>query len=404
MSGGSPPPIDILADRRGALVRVAALTGGRLSDLYLDRTDRPALAGAVVAGRVDRIQAGLNAAFVDLGGGAMGMLPAQDVRGITGGTSPDGGPPRIGRLLRAGQTVLVQVKAEGVGGKAAPLTMDVSLPGRFLIHVPHSGGLSVSKRLGDAREALARRAETLIGAAGWIVRASALTADDCDLVHEAQALAALWRRIGEGGASPAVRLPPPGALTRALVEHGAGPVRRIAAEDDGLFAAAQGWVESLAPALAGVVERAPPGLFETVDLDSELAVLAGRRVPLPGGACLVIDRTEALTVIDVNAGERGNPMDVNRDAAAEVARQLRLRNIGGIVIVDFLNMRAKGEGERLLRTLSQAVAGDPVQTQVYGVSKLGLVEMTRARRGITLADALAGTDPLDGLPAEEHGP
>ncbi|MCW2245894.1 ribonuclease E/ribonuclease G [Azospirillum fermentarium] len=401
---GSPPasppaPINILADRRGALVRVAVLTGGRLSDLYLDRVDRPALAGAVVAGRVDRIQAGLNAAFVDLGGGAMGMLPAQDVRGVV-----SDGPPRIGRLLRAGQTVLVQVKAEGAGDKAAPLTMDVSLPGRFLIHVPHSGGLSVSKRLGDAREALARRAGTLIGAAGWIVRASALTADDADLVHEAQALAALWRRMGEGGAAPAVRLPPSGALIRALVEHGAGPVRRIAVEDHGLFAAAHAWAESFAPALAGAVERAPPGLFETADLDSELAVLAGRRVPLPGGACLVIDRTEALTVIDVNAGERGNPMDVNRDAAAEVARQLRLRNIGGIVIVDFLNMRAKGEGERLLRTLSQAVAGDPVQTQVYGVSKLGLVEMTRARRGVTLADALAGTDPLDGLPAEEHGP
>lgn len=400
MSGGGPLPIDILADRCGVLTRVAVLTGGRLSDLYLDRTDRDhpgrlPLAGGIVAGRVDRIQAGLNAAFVDLGGGAMGMLAAQDVRGVAAD-----GPPRIGRLLRAGQTVLVQVKAEGVGDKAAPLTMDVSLPGRFLIHVPHAAGVSVSKRLGDARAALAARVKGLAGEAGWIVRASALSAADADLVHEAQALTALWQRIGKGGAAPAVRLPPPDALTRALVEHGAGPVRRIAAEDGGLFAAARAWTAALAPALAERVERAAPGLFETADLDAELAVLAGRRVPLPGGASLVIDRTEALTVIDVNAGERGNPMDVNRDAALEVARQLRLRNIGGIVIVDFLNMRGKGEGDRLLRTLSQAVAGDPVQTQVYGVSKLGLVEMTRARRGMDLAAALAGTDPLDGLPAQ----
>lgn len=395
MSGGSPLPIDILADRRGALTRVAVLTGGRLSDLYLDRTDRPSLVGAVVAGRVDRIQAGLNAAFVDLGGGVMGMLAAQDVRGVT-----SDGPPRIGRLLRAGQTVVVQVKAEGAGDKAAPLTMDVSLPGRFLIHVPYAAGLGLSKRLGEAREALARRVETLIGEAGWIVRAAALTADDSTLIAEAHALAAVWRTIGQSGAAPAVRLPSPGALTRALVEQGAGPLRRVAVEDDTLFAAAEEWLSAFAPGLAGCLERSGPGLFETVDLDAELAVLAGRRVPLPGGASLAIDRTEALTVIDVNAGDRGNPMDVNRDAALEVARQLRLRNIGGIVIVDFLNMRARGDGDRLLRTLSQAVADDPVQTQVYGVSKLGLVEMTRARRGISLADALAGTDPLDGLPAQ----
>ncbi|MDQ2105129.1 ribonuclease E/G [Azospirillum sp. C340-1] len=159
------------------------------------------------------------------------------------------------------------------------------------------------------------------------------------------------------------------------------------------------WCADRAPDLEERVEpfdarllAAPPDgrqrLFDLRDLDAEIETLLGTRVPLSGGGSLVIERTEAMTVVDVNAGERGNPLDVNLEAAAEIARQLRLRNAGGIVVVDFVNMRNRGDAERLLAALSRAVEDDPAQTQVYGLSKLGLVEMTRARRGTALMDLL----------------
>ncbi|OYD80808.1 ribonuclease E/G, partial [Azospirillum brasilense] len=189
------------------------------------------------------------------------------------------------------------------------------------------------------------------------------------------------------------------APRRALIEHGAAAPSRIIVDDAALARDLADWCADRAPDLEERVEpfdarllAAPSDsrqrLFDLRDLDAEIETLLGTRVPLSGGGSLVIERTEAMTVVDVNAGERGNPLDVNLEAAAEIARQLRLRNTGGIVVVDFVNMRNRGDAERLLNALSRAVEDDPAQTQVYGLSKLGLVEMTRARRGTALADLL----------------
>ncbi|WP_431859028.1 ribonuclease E/G [Azospirillum sp.] len=379
-------PREILVDRDGPLTRAAVLTGGRLSDLYIDNAERPSLLGSIFLGRVERIATGLDAAFIDLGIGKSGLLGVADARG------PKGRVERIGTLLRTGQSVLVQVKADAVGAKGPTLTMDVTLPGRFLVHAPLGRGIAVSKRLaqGPAKADLVRRLEAVVLGEGWIARSGAGTADPDLLAQEAEALVLAWRavRMQADGPAPALVRSGSNAAQRALIEH--GTPSRIAVEGRDLAASLAAWCTEFAPDLAGRVEAytATPGLFEMSDLDSEIDTLLGTRVPLSAGGSLVIERTEALTVVDVNAGERGNALDANLEAAREIARQLRLRNVGGIVVVDFVNMKSRGEAERLLTALSAAVADDPAQTQVYGLSKLGLVEMTRARRGTALADLL----------------
>ncbi len=399
---------EILIDRDGPLTRAAVLTGGRLTDLYIDHAGRPSLLGHVFLGRVERIATGLDGAFVDLGTGKSGLLSALDARGPKGRPKAKG--ERIGNLLRTGQTVLVQVKADATGAKGPSLTMDVTLPGRFLVHAPLGRDVAVSKRLGSGpeRAELARRIQDIAPGAGWIVRAGAATAPDGLLAAESDALHLAWRSIrdaAERGGGPALLLPGPDATRRALIEHGAAAPSRIIVDDAALARDLADWCADRAPDLEGRVEpfdarllAAPSDgrqrLFDLRDLDAEIETLLGTRVPLSGGGSLVIERTEAMTVVDVNAGERGNPLDVNLEAAAEIARQLRLRNAGGIVVVDFVNMRNRGDAERLLNALSRAVEDDPAQTQVYGLSKLGLVEMTRARRGTALADLL-GTGRTD---------
>lgn len=381
---------EIFIDRDGPLTRAAVLAGGRLSDLVIDNAERPSLLGSVFLGRVERIATGLDAAFVDLGTGKSGLLGVADARRPSGA---GGRVERIGTLLRTGQPVLVQVKADAVGAKGPTLTMDIALPGRFLVRAPLGRGIAVSKRLaqGPARTELLRRLEAVVVGEGWIARAGAATAAPDTLADEAEALALAWRAIDgrAGGPAPTLLHPGPNAAQRAVIEHGA-PVRIVVDGKDtaGAFAA---WCADAAPDLVGRIETytGTPRLFDLHDLDAVIAGLLDPRVPLSAGGSLVIERTEALTVVDVNAGERGNALDANLEAAREIARQLRLRNVGGIVVVDFVSMKGRGEAERLLTALAAAVADDPAQTQVYGLSRLGLVEMTRARRGAMLADVLA---------------
>lgn len=382
--------IDVLIDRCGPLTRAAVLTDGRLSDLHIDHDQRPSLLGAVFLARVERIATALNAAFVDLGAGKSGLLAAADVRGFKDRTE------RIGTLLRTGQPVVVQVKAEAVGDKGPTVTMDVALPGRFLVHLPLGQGVTVSKRIGDAaaRAQLARRIGDAAAGQGWIARSGAAGADSELLAIEADALAQLWKSIEltATGSCPRLLRAGPEAAVRILTETGAARPGTIRVDGPDLERDVAAWCAAQAPDLSDRIVR-QPRLFEMHDLDSAIDSLLTPRVPLPGGGSLVIERTEALWAVDVNAGERGNAIEVNLEAARELARQLRLRNVGGIVVVDFINMKNRGDAERLLNGFAHAVDADPVQTQVYGLSKLGLVELTRARRGTALVDLLSGFDP-----------
>ncbi|CAO3427070.1 ribonuclease E/G [Azospirillum doebereinerae] len=397
---GAGPLTEILIDRDGPLTRAAVVSDGRLTDLHIDHADHPSLLGRMVLGRVERIVTAMDAAFVDLGEGLSGFLAAADVRRADG--KPKQGNDRIGTLLRTGQPVLVQVKADPVGAKGPSLTMDVTLPGRFLIHAPFGRDIAVSKRLGagPARAELTKRIQDLVTGSGWIVRAGAALAGDDRLAAESEALHLAWRAIRDAAASasvPSLLHSGADAAARLLTELGGTAPARILVDDEATARALIAWCADRAPDLLPLIERHkdqrhkdPRRLFDLRDLDGAIAELLDTRVPLPRGGSLVIEPTEALTVVDVNAGERGNPLDVNLEAAAEIARQLRLRNVGGIVVVDFVNMRSRGDAERVLNALTQAVESDPVQTQVYGMSKLGLVEVTRARRGSPLSALLRG--------------
>lgn len=353
----------VVADQTATLRRAAVLDGdGRLIDLYLDRLDRPTLTGAVFRARVDQILKDRNAVFVGLGDGRRGMLAAADLRPVP---PKDGG---VGTALRAGQTIIVQVKTDPQGDKAAVVSMDVSLTGRCLVYLPLGRGVLASKRLGltpEARKALrAAFAAWLPTDGGWIIRGGGAGAPRDLLAAEAAALQEQWRAIAAaasvGGGGPALLRPPPDAAARALDDYG-----------DALPAPAGG------DGSAGF------------DFDAALTALARPQAPLEGGGELVIETTAALTAIDVNAAARGNPLTVNLAAAAETARQLRLRNIGGAVLVDFINMKNRGDQERVQARLTQATADDPAQTDIYGFTRLGLLEMSRARRGAGLAELLA---------------
>ncbi len=391
---------ELLIDRCGPLLRAAVVTDGKLTDLHVDHRDRTGpQTGSLWLGRVDRVAAGLNAAFVDLGTGRPGLLAAAEVR-LAGGRRP-GSDVAIGTLLRCGQAVLVQVKAEAVGTKGPTLAMDLSLPGRALVHVPFRRGVTVSRRVGQGavRAALTRRLQALTPGEGWIARAGAEDAPDHLIAAEAESLAACRRvleRAAAGIAAPARLGDAPDAGRRAVIGHGVRPLSRIvvATGDEAQARWAEGfaaWCREVAPDLVPrlVRESGAGRLFEHHDLESQFQALVGPRVALTGGAGLVIEPTEALIAIDVNGGERGNPLAVNLEAAREIARHLRLRNLCGIIVVDFVSMSRRADGERLLDALATAVLDDPVQCEVYGLSKLGLVELTRARRGPMLADLLS---------------
>lgn len=389
--------VELLIDRRGPLLRAATVADGVLTDLQMESTELPSLLGAVFLGRVDRIVPGLDAAFVELGGGGRaGLLALSDIRVPGAATRKDAraGNRPIGRLLRGGQPVLVQVKAEPGGTKGPTLTMDVALPGRFLVATPLAPGITVSRRLGRAeeRQRLVALVEGVTAGGGWIVRAGAADADPALLEAEAEWLALSWRAVeaAAGGAVPALLKAPPDAALRAVVEQGARGLDAVVVDDEAAFAGLAAWAAEAAPDLAGRItrHRGPAPLFERHDLDGAIADLAERVVPLPGGGSIVIDRTEALIAVDVNGGERGNALAVNLEAAREIARQLRLRNLGGIVVVDFIGMRAERDRERLVAELTHAVADDPSAVQVHGLTRLGLVEMVRPRRGPPVPDLL----------------
>lgn len=346
----------LVCDATPRLRRAAALDAdGRAVDLRVDRLDRPTLEDGIFLARVEQFLKNRNAALVSLGAYGRGMLAAADARPVPTAERP------LGAILRAGQLIVVQVKADATGDKAAVVTMDVVLTGRLLACAPLGRGVAVSRRLSaDAaarqalRDGLARRAPREVG---WIIRAAAAGAAEAALDAEAARLLTLWRDVAAdsaAGGEPRLLRPPPDALPRLQTAYDA-------------------------PAAP------PPPGFE---FDALLAALARPQVPLPNGGRLIIEPTAALTAVDVDGGA-GDALSVNLAAADELARQLRLRNLGGVVMADFIRLKARGDQEKLLARLRAAVADDPMQTDVYGLTRLGLAELTRARRGRSLAETLA---------------
>lgn len=343
----------ILVEADTAGLRAALLVDGRLEAVEIDRGS---IVGAVVSAKIIRTVTGLGT-FVGLADGTELLLD----RG--GDKSP----------LPSGRDVIVQIAKPQRGGKAGVATAKISLTGRGLVHLPLEHGIKFSRRLALAPERHTAIESFLTGLpGGWIVRRAASELHSEELGIEARALADEGRQAHAGGITP------PDAFRRLISDYGADA---ILASGLAAKAAVERWCAVFAPGLVAKVETQPAGAFDSHDLDEAIAALGDRRVELPSGASLVIEPTEALTAIDVNAGPEANMLGINLAAAAEIARQLRLRHIGGIVVIDFISMPRRPDQTRVVEALKDALANDPSQTNVLPMSGFGLVEMTRERRG-----------------------
>lgn len=384
MTPGAPDAsVHLLYDRLGRLDRVALMRQGTLTALSCDRIDRPALAGALVAARVLRVAGALRAAFVALDpAGTTGMLSL--------GNGPGAPAPRVGDRL------LVQVKADPTQAKAARVATDIALPGRFLVLTPGAPGLRLSRRLGRA-PALRQRLATVLPQAGWIVRQRAATAAEASLQAEAERLQRTWQAAAtafeQGGEG--LLLAAPGPLARAVLD-GDGPEDdpaaspRLTLQRGAVAAGALAWCRAAAPEVLAGLE--PPGgvarPFDEYGLEDRFAALLAPTVAVPGGSTLTLERTRALTVIDIDGGESGNREAVNRAALTAAAVEIRLRNLSGTIVIDALNLPDGKARARLLAHLSSLVAKDPTETTVHGLTRLGLIELSRPRRTPSLDELL----------------
>jgi ribonuclease E len=346
----------------------------------------------------------MEAAFVDIGRGRNAVLYAGEVNWDAAGL--EGQPKRIEAALKSGDTVLVQVSKDPLGHKGARLTAQISLPGRFLVYVPEGSMTGISRKLPDNERSRLKSIlrQVVPEHAGVIVRTAAEGASEEELGRDVERLAAQWADIEEkakaapnGG--PALLHGEPDLAIKVVRDIFNEDFGRLVVEGGEAFADIQGYVAGIAPDLAERIEQwvGPGDLFTDFRIDEQLAKALDRKVWLPSGGSLVIDRTEAMTVVDVNTGKftgaGGNleqtVTENNLEAAEEIVRQLRLRDIGGIIVVDFIDMVLESNRDLVLRRLLECLGRDRTKHQVAEVTSLGLVQMTRKRIGQGLLEVFS---------------
>jgi len=377
----------VLVSEQRNEVRVALVEDGRLAEMYFERPGKPSYLGDIYRAKVENVVPGMDAAFIDFGLEKNGFLYVDEVETEDGRRRGR----RIADVLRPGQELTVQVMKDPMGSKGARLTTHLSLAGRYLVYVPGGSGVGVSRRLGQGeRERLRDLSKQLRPRnAGLIVRTYAQGKGLDDLRRDLQYLSRLWSRLKKKAAT--VKAP---GLVYSEVDIALEVARdtfnetceRMLVDDEKRFKALTAYLEKIAPELAGRVELydGTEPLFEAHGVEEQIVRALERRVPLPSGGNLVIDHTEALTVIDVNSGRftSGRSLEdtilrTNMEAAREVVRQLRLRDIGGIIVIDFIDMAHARNREAVLAKLEAELETDRTKTYVVELSPLGLVEMTR---------------------------
>jgi ribonuclease E len=388
--------------------QVGVLEGRSLVEHYVSRpTDtNTQIDGNIYLGKVQNVLPGMEAAFVDIGTPKNGVLYRDDV--VFDETEIEGRRPKIERLLRNGQSVVVQVTKNPIGTKGARLTQEVSLAGRFVVMIPNQPGTyGISKRLSDDERKRLRKILDEIRPAenGLIVRTAADGASADELARDLKRLSAQWEEISKTAArnKPARLLhQEPDLAIRVIREEFNKEYRGVIIDDPALYEEIRRYVEAITPELADRVElySDPLPIFERYHVHEQLHKALERKVWLPSGGSIIIERTEALTVIDVNTAKnvgRSNLEETvfanNLEAAEEVARQLRLRDIGGIIVIDFIDMEIRKNREEVLRKFKESLARDKTRTQVFDISELGLVEMTRKRISEGLVEAFSTTCP-----------
>jgi ribonuclease E len=390
---------------------IGVLEGRSLVEHYVGslEPDDTAIDGNIYLGRVQNVLPGMEAAFVDIGTPKNGVLYRGDV--AFDPNDVEESHPRIERLLKNGQSVLVQVTKNPIGAKGARLTQEVSLAGRFVVMVPgQPETYGISKRLpDDERKRLRRVLEGLRPPdAGLIVRTAAEGATDVELRRDVERLRAQWEQISKVASrakAPSLVYREPTLVVRVIREEFTKEYRGVVIDDRDLYEEVRSYVEAIAPELAERVEYYDPDveglpLYERFHVQEQLLKALDRKVWLPSGGSLIVESTEALTVIDVNTGKNVGRTNLeetvyrnNLEAADEVARQLRLRDIGGIIVIDFIDMEIRRNRDEVIRAFRDALARDKTRTQVFDISELGLVEMTRKRISEGLVEAFSQTCP-----------
>jgi ribonuclease E len=392
--------------------QVAVLEGRSLIEHYVSRPQDDALQihGNIYLGRVQNVLPGMEAAFIDIGTPKNAVLYRGDVTFDADDVEGPADRARIEDVLRAKQTIVCQVIKNPIGAKGARLTQEVSLPGRFVVLIPNSSTYGISKRLADDERKRLRSILDKIKPSehGLIVRTAAAGASREELERDVALLLGQWKRIAEAAAKanrPTLLYSEPDLAVRVIREEFNSSYRGVVIDDRDLFEEIRDYVASITPELADRVEfhdpeTEPLPLFEQLHVHEQLHKALDRKVWLPSGGSLIIERTEALTVIDVNTGKnvgRSNleqtVFDNNLEAAEEVARQLRLRDIGGIIVIDFIDMEIRKNRDEVVRVFRDALARDKTRTQVFDISELGLVEMTRKRIGEGLLESMSEVCP-----------
>jgi Rne/Rng family ribonuclease len=392
-----------IADR----TQIAIIEDDVMVEHYVNRNSNISYVGNVYLGKVQNVLPSMEAAFVDIGKGRNAVLYAGEVNWDAHGLS-DAAPRKIEHVLKSGQSVLVQVTKDPIGQKGARLTSQISLPGRYLVYVPGGGMSGISKRLPDnERNRLKSILKNLIPEqAGVIIRTAAEGAPEAELERDVIRLKAQWEDIEKKANSSSTSAPSllygePDLTVRVIRDIFNEDFNKMLVQGDQAWDDIQNYIGHIAPELASKIEKwsSNKDLFTENRVEEQLAKAFDRKVYLPSGGSLVIDRTEAMIVIDVNTGKfigKGGNLEEtvtknNLEAAEEIARQLRLRDMGGIIVIDFIDMTLESNRELVLRRLVECLGRDRTKHQVAEVTSLGLVQMTRKRVGQGLIEAFSTT-------------
>ncbi|HLX50165.1 MAG TPA: Rne/Rng family ribonuclease [Streptosporangiaceae bacterium] len=388
--------------QRGEHTQIAVLEDDVLVEHYVDKTSHQSFVGNVYLGKVQNVLPSMEAAFVDIGKGRNAVLYAGEVNFDASGL--EGQTRRIESALKSGQSVLVQVTKDPVGHKGARLTSQVSLPGRYLVYVPGASMMGISRKLPDTERSRLKQIlkKVMPEDAGVIVRTAAEGATEEELSHDVARLSAQWGSIEQKAKSaspPSLLYSEPDLTIRVIRDIFNEDFSRLVVSGEAGWDMVDEYVRYVAPHLIDRLTRwsEDRDVFAGHRIDEQLAKAMDRKVWLPSGGSLVIDKTEAMTVIDVNTGkftgQGGNLEETvtrnNLEAAEEIVRQLRLRDIGGIIVIDFIDMVLESNRDLVLRRLLECLARDRTKHQVAEVTSLGLVQMTRKRVGSGLLEAFS---------------
>lgn len=389
--------------------RVAMIENGVLQEVHIERTQRRGIVGNIYKGKVVRVLPGMQAAFVEIGLQRAAFLPLDEMKTASGEPAES-----ISNVLQEGQLIVVQVTKDPIGTKGARLTTFLSLPSRYLVFMPGNEHVGVSLRIEDEaeRERLKElvnqclSSEDITDGGGYIIRTAAESAGEAEMLADIRYLQRLWEQVQEqirNTASCCLLYEDLSLPMRTLRDFVSERTEKIRIDSRETLQKAMRFVTELMPERADCIEHYPGErpIFDLYNVEDEIQSALQARVPLKSGGYLLIEPTESMTTIDVNTGAfvghrnlEETIFKTNLEAAMAIARQLRLRNLGGIIIIDFIDMHDEEHRRQVLRTLERQLESDHAKTHIVGISELGLVQMTRKRNRESLAQILCAPCPI----------